>query len=188
MTRPNSLATIRPMNNDRISVIDAAKQLGLRKQTAFKMLKRLRIEVAKEKSESHKGQAIAYISQADFKRLEAETLLGRVDDGDDPMFFNDLESGFFYLIQLEPDHDSGRFKLGFAANVAERLRAHRCSAPFAMILGSWPCKRLWERTAIDCVTVGCEQLHTEVFRCDDITTVAARCEQFFGIMPQLNED
>jgi hypothetical protein len=100
-------------------------------------------------------------------------------DGDDLR----VGSGVFYLIQLEPDHDPGRFKVGFAANISERLRAHRCSAPFAIVAKKWPCKRLWESTAIDCVTADCEQLHTEVFRYNDLDSVIAKCNQFFAIMP-----
>jgi hypothetical protein len=44
---------------------------------------------------------------------------------------------------------------------------------------------LWEKTAIDCVTEGCKQLHTEVFRTQSIEPVLQRCEQFFSLMPKL---
>jgi hypothetical protein len=69
--------------------------------------------------------------------------------------------GVFYLLSLEPEHDPTRFKVGFASNLNERFRQHRCSAPFAKVVKIWPCRRLWEKTAIECVTDGCEQLHTE---------------------------
>jgi hypothetical protein len=45
---------------------------------------------------------------------------------------------------------------------------------------------LWERTAIDSVTEGCKQLHTEVLRTQSIEPVLQRCEQFFSLMPKLN--
>jgi hypothetical protein len=89
----------------------------------------------------------------------------------------------FYLIQLEPDFDPGRFKIGFAASLPERLRHLRCSAPFAAVLKTWPCRRLWEKTAIDCVSAGCERLHTEVFRTASLDEVVGRCDGFFAIMP-----
>jgi len=91
------------------------------------------------------------------------------------------------LIQLEPDHDPGRFKLGFASNMPERLRSHRCSAPFAKILKTWACHALWERTAIDSVTQGCEKIHTEVFRTKDISSVQEKCDLFFNLMPKLDD-
>ena len=112
----------------------------------------------------------------------------------DPNNFNDWKSmdeelivdrGVFYLIQLEPCHDPGRFKVGFASNLSERLRDHRCSAPLATVLAKWPCRPLWEKTAIDCVTQSCEQIHTEVFRTDDISAVQQRCEQFFSLMSDI---
>jgi len=97
------------------------------------------------------------------------------------------ELGVFYVVQLEPDHDPGRFKVGFASNMAERLRAHRCSAPFSKVLKTWPCRSLWEKTAIDCVCVGCEKLHTEVFRIDSIDKVITKCDEFLALMPCLQD-
>lgn len=66
-----------------------------------------------------------------------------------------------------------------------RLQKHRCSAPFAEYRQSWPCKRAWERTAIDCTTDGCEQIHTEVFRVASLDRVVAHAEAFFSTMPTL---
>jgi hypothetical protein len=85
---------------------------------------------------------------------------------------------------LEPDHDPGRFKVGIADNFPERLRQHRCSAPLLKVVKTWPCKRLWEKTAIDCVTEGCEKLHTEVFRTQSIELVVERANRFFELMPK----
>ncbi len=175
------------MHDDRVSVIEAAKQIGYGKQAVFKILKRLGIDTDREHNSAHNGQAIAYISMADFAVLQNDVASRNTTPSDS----HDSEAsivggiGFFYLIQLEPDHDAGRFKLGFATNVGDRLRSHRCSAPFATLIKSWPCKRAWERTAIDCVTQECEQLHTEVFRTNSIDDVIAKCDNFFKIMPEL---
>ena len=172
---------MRSMDEDRISVIEAARRVGFGKQGTFKVLKRLGIETVKERSSNHAGQAIAYITLDDFARLEEYVVSKEPEttpNGEVPTDF-----GVFYLIQLEPDHDPGRFKVGFAVNLGERLRSHRCSAPFAEVVDTWPCKRSWENTAIDCVTTECEQLHTEVFRTDDLESVIARCNEFFALMP-----
>lgn len=176
------------MHNDQISVIEAAKQIGYGKQGVFKLLKRLGIETVRSHSPEHNGQAIAYISMDDFTRLQNDVAIRSVSESDADSTDTILgDSGFFYLIQLEPEHDPGRFKLGFANNVGERLRSHRCSAPFSTLVKSWPCKRVWERTAIDCVTQNCEQLHTEVFRTDSMDAVIAICDRFFDLMPDLSE-
>jgi hypothetical protein len=74
-----------------------------------------------------------------------------------------------------------------------RLQKHRCPAPFAEYVSTWPCRRTWERAAIDCSTIGCEQLHTEVFRAGSMAEISARAGSFFAVMPSLaqsaeNED
>lgn len=78
-------------------------------------------------------------------------------------------------------------KVGFAVSLPEPLRTLGCSALFAKVVRTWPCKMLWERTAIDCVTEGCKQLHTEVFRAQAIEPVVQRCEPFFNLMPKLHD-
>ena len=69
-----------------------------------------------------------------------------------------------------------------------RLQKHRCSAPFAQYIATWPCRRVWERAAIDCVTNACEQLHTEVFRATSLEQIATRAKSFFAMMPNLEQD
>jgi hypothetical protein len=158
------------MAEDLISVIDAAFQFGKRKQTVFKILKRLGIETRKLRS-GKKGQLVSYITQDEFTFLRNE-LPSHDAEGDakrnQGRIPTEAEQGVFYLVQLEPDHDPMRIKVGFAMSIFERLRALRCSAPFITVIKTWPCKTLWEKTAIECVTNGCERLHTEVFRTNSI--------------------
>lgn len=91
----------------------------------------------------------------------------------------------FYLIQLEPELDPLRIKLGFATDVNERLRSHKTSAPLAELVQTWPCKLLWEKTAIECITNGAEQMYTEVFRVDNLEETIALADRFFDLMPSL---
>lgn len=177
------------MDDDLISVFDVASQHGKIKPTIFKILKRLGIETIKRRNSSSRNQLVAYITQDDFRRVSEELSLsaGRreadQDDSGEMESFVSAEIGVFYLIQLEPKLDPCRYKVGFAANLPDRLRALRCSAPFASVIKTWPCRRLWEKTAIDCVSVDCERLHTEVFRAISLDGVAGRCERFFALMP-----
>lgn len=179
------------MSEDLISVTDFAHQLGKRKQTVFKVLKRLGIETQKHRSSNHRGQSISYITLEESRLVAAELLSAAPpvesnNEADGALSEALLdEQGVFYLLVLEPNHDPGRFKVGFTTSLSERLRALRSSAPFIKVVRTWPCKRLWEKTAIDSVTDGCERLHTEVFRTLTIETVLQRCEQFFGLMPKL---
>ena len=176
------------MPEELITVMDVAAQCGKAKQTVFKAISRLGIETQKLKSPERHGQLIAYVTEADAALIKSElesSSTSLSDDGPSPSL---PETGYFYLIQLEPELEPGRFKVGFASNMAERLRAHRCSAPYSKVVRKWECKSLWEKTTIDAVTNGCEQLHTEVFRTDSSDDVVAKCDQFFGFMPKVMEE
>jgi hypothetical protein len=179
------------MTDEPISVVDLANQVGKRKQSIFKILTRLNIQTTKQRSINSRGQLIAYISAQDAQlvvaelnsRAEAENTNGNIRAAE--VAVSDAELGVFYLLELEPLHDPGRFKVGFASSLSERLQKHRCSAPLLKVVKYWPCKRLWEKTAIDAVTLGCERIHTEVFRASSITTIVERCERFFALMPSV---
>lgn len=179
------------MADEPVSVLDLASQAGKRKQAIFKVLARLNIQTTKQRSSGSRGQLIAYVTAEEAQRVidelktrvEAES--AAAENSLVELAVSDAELGVFYLIALEPEHDPGRFKVGFAAGLAERLRHLRCSAPFLKVVKHWPCKRLWEKTAIDAATLGCERLHTEVFRTSSIADVSARCDQFFALMPKV---
>jgi hypothetical protein len=151
--------------DDLISIADLARDEGKLKQTIFKIAKRLGIEPQKARSSSNGGQLVSYIT-----REEAHRVVGHMTAGHSQREISTSENvhiedqGVFYLLLLEPEHDPGRFKVGFAVSLSERLRALRCSAPLLKIVKTWPCKSLWEKTAIECVAHGCERLHTEVSR------------------------
>ena len=180
------------MTENLISVKEFAENNGLHRQTVFKVLKRLGIEATKSRGgNENRGQTIAYITEHDARSvLEAlassRNLRNAQEDEETELPDAALyDIGVFYLLCLEPEHDPNRFKVGFANNLNERLRHLRCSAPFTQVVKTWPCRRLWEKTAIECVTDGCERLHTEVFRAASLETIEERCVQFFALMPQL---
>lgn len=181
------------MTEHLISVKDFAEQYGLIRQTVFKVLKRLEIEPSKSRGgNQNRGQTISYITQDDARRILEALALSRSgqngQEADESEFTEAAlyDVGVFYLLCLEPEHDPSRFKVGFASNLNERLRQHRCSAPFTQVVKTWLCRRLWEKTAIECVTEGCERLHTEVFRAPSLMAVEEKCERFFGLMPKLS--
>ncbi len=171
------------MENNLIAVTQLARDLGKRKQHIFKVLNRLGIERKLQKSSEARGQKIAYVTSEDYKRVK-DYFSGIDSESSETIVDSDV-GGVFYLIQLEPEHDPGRFKLGFATNIEERLRSHKTAAPFSKVSKTWPCKLLWEKTAIDCATQGCEQIHTEVFRFESVQEIQSRCDQFFSLMPKI---
>lgn len=178
-----------------ISVKEFAETNGLRRQTVFKVIKRLGIEPEKSRGNTqNRGQVISYIAERDARLiLEALTtnrkqLIGGNDEEPYMPEATLYDVGVFYLISLEPDYDLNRYKVGFSNNLNERLRQHKCSAPFAIVVKTWPCRRLWEKTAIECVTSDCEQLHTEVFRATFLSAVEEKCNRFFELMPRLTNN
>src|SRR5262249_43225910 len=162
-----------------------ADDLQVRKQRLFKLLPRLGIIAAQRREPSRGNQLVATVTSDEAKRIRAavdgaeatatKSLLGIAG----PRAADD--AGWFYLIQLEPSLDPGRFKLGFSVDLDGRLQKHRCAAPFASYLKHWPCRRGWEQAAMDCIANGSERLHTEVFRMDDMAGRMAIADQFFGL-------
>jgi len=176
--------------DNRIAIVDLADDLQVRKQRIFKILPRLGIRPTQRRDVARKNQNVATITHA-----EAQAIRTEIERPLDPASIDPLsrefgvayseDTGYFYLIQLEPQHDPGRFKVGFTTDLDGRMRKHRCSAPFAQYIQTWPCKRVWERAAVDCATKNCEQLHTEVFRAEELEIVAAHACSFFALMPGL---
>lgn len=173
------------MNEKYISVTKIAQEHGRSRQVIHKVIKRLGIETSKMKSTEFRGQAASHIAVADYERL-AEALEVSSDAGG--AFVTGTSQGVFYLIQLEPEFDPQRIKVGFATDLNERMRSHKTSAPLARLVKFWPCKLLWEKTAIDCITEGAEQLHTEVFRVVDIEATVRQADNFFALMPDLSSE
>lgn len=179
---------------ERVAIVDLADDLQVRKQRIFKILPRLGIRPTQRREPGRKNQNVATVSQGEAAAIRAEIERSSTAPSADSSvpatigaFYSD-DVGFFYLIQLEPEHDPGRFKLGFTMDLDGRLRKHRCSAPFAQYLETWPCRRAWERAAIDCITSGSQQLHTEVFRAASVDEVRALAKGFFSMMPALKVD
>ncbi len=184
------------MDTKLISAIDLASELGVWKQTIIKEIDRLQIEGQKMSTSDSRGQKVLHITEQDAERVRAKFSPPNAvpNDGDATAKREGYilaQDGVFYVIQLEPEYDPGRFKVGFTTDLDDRLRKHRCSAPHATVLRTWACKSLWERTAIDCVAAGCERLYTpdhtpaqEVFRTASIDDVIDRCERFFELMPK----
>jgi hypothetical protein len=152
---------------ERVAIVDLADELQVRKQRIFKLLRRLDIRPTQQREPSRGNQNIAMVTLHEATKLRAEIIKSLDSSGvsssqpggnGSAIFWTD-DVGFFYIIQLEPDHDPSRFKVGFTMDLDGRLQKHRCSAPYARYLQSWPCLRAWERAAIDCVTDGCAPPH-----------------------------
>ena len=120
---------------ERIAIVDLADDLQVRKQRIFKILPRLGIRPTQRREASRGNQNVATVSQteaiairAELEKASGSTSGSNLASGSAGVFYSE-DVGFFYLIQLEPEHDPGRFKLGFTMDLDGRLQKHRCSAP-----------------------------------------------------------
>ena len=153
------------------------------KAHVHRITKRLGIHIEQPKADGTRGQKASHISVQDYEahRQHFDVASTNSVNAESP----ELPNAVFYVILLEPERDPGRFKVGFSTDVAERLRSHKTSAPYSEVVKTWPCKLLWEKTAIDCIADGCERLAPEVFRADHIQDVICRADRFFALMPAL---
>lgn len=176
------------MKENLISVKDIAKIHDKRSSSVHRLVKKLKFNVVKERTESSRGQRSSHITENDYEILKLHLDETRISTSSITSQTTPGSYGEFYLVLLEPILDSGRFKVGYTKNIDERMRSHLTAAPLAKVMKTWPCKLVWERTAIECISQGCEQLYTEVFRAENIDEVVERAEQFFSLMPQLTNN
>jgi hypothetical protein len=162
---------------------DLAAELGVHRNSPRRVARRINIEPQRIRTgAAARGQQVLAVTKLEAELIRAQ-LQGELRNSSASTEVSNSGWGHFYVIHLEPEMDPNRFKVGFAVDVDERLRAHRTSAPLAQLKGSWPCRVRWEKTAIDAVTQECEQLGVEVFRARSLQQVVDACEVFFSMMP-----
>lgn len=99
-----------------------------------------------------------------------------------------VENGFgwFYLVQIAPDLDPRRIKLGFAFDPMRRVDSYRTLSPTVILVKTWRCRTSWERAAIDSLTrLNTISLGGEVFQIEDLDLVIHYGDAFFSIMPSV---
>ena len=176
------------MERKLIAVNTIASIHGQHRKSLHRLVKRLGLNVVKERANDSRGQPSSHITESDYEILKRYLDDRQVSSDPISSEMHHNEFGVFYLVLLEPDLDPGRFKVGFTTNINERLRSYLTATPFAEVKETWPCKLIWEKTAIECVSQNCEQLYTEVFRTDNIDEVIKRATQFFNLMPRPTND
>ena len=166
-----------------VTIKEVAEKIGMDRSHARRFVLSLGIRPEKRRVSGSNGQLVLTVSpeQAN-KIIEARNAKGFGSKS----IVVDNENGFFYVIQLVPDLDPRRIKLGFANNTKERLMQHRTAAPTAVIVKDWPCKRSWEKVAIDCVSQGAKHILNEVYESEDIDGIVEIADDFFSLMPDVN--
>jgi hypothetical protein len=171
-------------DNEFVSIKDLAKRLGMDRSHARRYVMKLGYTFHKRRTPDSGNQLTLCVTSAEADQIVSQ----RADQGftaSTVVAVSDV--GVFYVIQLVPDLDPKRLKLGFAESIEQRLSQHRTAAPTARVLRAWPCKSLWEQTAIDALTtVGCRLILNEVFECDEPDALVKRGDAFFSMLPEPN--
>lgn len=199
------------MNNDLLSIQEVAKMAGVHITTIYKRLKasnEFGSKIVEKRSGSgnrrkrflpravaarfvkrHFGEVASPPDQVT-AREDATELTGPQSDQESVADNNgngtaDNTQGVLYIIQLSPhkcESCRNELKIGWTANVVQRLGAFRCGAPFAEILKTWSCKRSWEHIAAECVAKYLTHVKNEVWE-GNAETAINQGDQFFNLMP-----
>jgi hypothetical protein len=164
-----------------------AERLGFTVRHALRLVKRNAARLGIEVQQGARNSVL--IHEADPDRLIAAfgtAARGEPDNSGNAGGTDGAHAGFgyFYLIQLHPMDLPNRVKIGYTDNITQRLSDHRTAAPTLQLIRTWPCKRSWDRAAMDSVTRSeCKSVGGEVFD-GDVKGFLARAEAFFSVMPR----
>lgn len=168
-------------SDDYVSIKELAQRLGMDRSHARRYVLRLGYSFHKRRTADSGSQLTLCVTGAEADAIASQ----RAEKGfiaSTVVTVSDV--GVFYVIQLVPDLDPKRLKLGFAESLEQRLSQHRTAAPTARVLRAWPCKRSWELTAMDALTrQGCRLILNEVFECDEPEALIRRGDAFFSMLP-----
>jgi len=164
---------------------DLAVELGLDRSNMRKYALKHGFEFRQVRTTTSRGQLVLALSPEDAEAVrELRQAQGFGVSGEKQGVV--IGPGWFYTIQVVPDLDPLRIKLGFALDPFRRLDAYRTLSPTACILKTWRCQTAWEQAAIASITrCECESIGGEVFRCSDLKTLIVRGDNFFNLMPTL---
>lgn len=172
--------------SDYVLVKDLAEELGVDRSVLRRWILRRGFEPIKVRAPGTAGQLALALSWEEADEVREQRLREYDIDDEGEISFLDDGLGWFYIIQIVPELEEGRVKLGFTNDVNARLVAHKTVVPTAEVLRTWPCNRKWEYAVIESVTrTGCTVLSREVFIFHNLEDLIKNCEAFFSIMPEV---
>ena len=84
------------------------------------------------------------------------------------------DTGFFYVIVLDPELRPNRVKLGFTNDLSARLMDYHTANPEAELVTFMPCRRSWEPAWLALLTGRCSRnVGGEVYDVDDLEALEA---------------
>ena len=169
------------MADEFISLKQLADELEMDRSHARRYVLRLGIQPHKRRTPDSQNQLTLAVDTQEAELIRAKRREEGFIGSTKPIA---RDAGVFYVIRLVPELDPRRVKLGFADDLNYRHSQHRTAAPTAIVVKSWPCKRAWEGTVMDCLTgSACRLILNEVFECEDVDSLIARGDQLFALLP-----
>lgn len=173
-------------SEDYVSLKALALELGLDRSNMRKYVLKSGLQPHRRRTPDSGGQLTLAITpdEANFVRQKRASE-GYLNEAS----VSESNEGVFYVIQLVPELDPRRIKLGFADNLANRLSAHQTVAPTAKVLGAWACRRGWEATIMDALTTThCRLVMNEVFECESPNDLLSYGDRLFDLLPSPNRN
>jgi hypothetical protein len=169
------------MAQEYVSLKQLAEELGLDRSNMRKYALRHGVKPHKRRTPDSGNQLTLAVSISEAEFIRAKRSEEGFLSSSKPV---SKEVGVFYVIRLVPELDPRRIKLGFADDLNSRLVQHRTAAPTAVVAKSWPCKRSWEVTVMDCLSAcHCKLILNEVFECEDVDALIRKADELFSLLP-----
>lgn len=165
-----------------VILADLAQELGLDRSNMRKYVLKQGFSFLQVRTPKSRGQSVLALTEQDAElvrelRSKQGFLSGQpIENG----------HGWFYLVQIAPDLDPKRIKLGFASDPARRVDSYRTLSPTVILVKAWRCRASWEPAAIASLTrQGAVSLGGEVFQIEDLDLAVNCGDAFFSIMPSV---
>ena len=168
------------MSADFVTLRQIAEDIGMDRSHLRRFVIDSGIEAFKVRIQESQNQQTLAVSCEDAEKIKNL----RRDFTADPVRPVAETDGYFYMIRLVPELAPSRIKFGFTNSLKARLSAIHTAAPTAEIEKWWPCKRYWEKAAIDCATLSDSTLiGGEVYEFANVAAVRNRLDDFFAMLP-----
>jgi hypothetical protein len=114
-----------------VTMKELAKRLGMDRSHARRYVLRLGYSFHMRRTPDSVGQLTLCVTSGEADEICSQR---RAQGFDASTVVAAPEIGVFYIIQLVPELDPKRLKLGFAEEINQRLSQHRTAAPTAQVL------------------------------------------------------
>src|SRR5260221_4503565 len=131
------------MSEEYVLLSTLAQEWSIDKSTARKYVKHHGYDFMRVRGDDRTHQAVLALKTEDAELIrEVRSHEGYSNGNGSRPVENGV--GVLYVVQIMPDADSSRIKLGYASDANRRLASYRTVSPSATIVKTGPCRASWE--------------------------------------------